>query len=112
MSRLSRSARESTQPGPRAARRAQEAALAVLAHRLANDELEALLLIGARVRAGHREYGSLNLRRDSRDFASEAVQELGDATFYLAVHLLRHLRRRGHRRARRVPLSAVRRSTP
>lgn len=70
-------------------RRAKEAALSVLAHRLSDDELELLVLIAARVRAGHQRYGCLRLVRDRRDFGREALEELADAMFYLAARLLR-----------------------
>lgn len=56
-----------------------------LSARLADDELAVLLLVATQASAGH---------------------------YLLAVHLLRHLRRRGHRRARRTPLSTAPRDTP
>lgn len=105
MSRSTLSARQSTQPGPRAARRAREAALAILARRLGDDELELVTLVAARARVGQRRYGRLVLAHDRRDFAVEMIEEAVDAIWYGAAVLIRLLRRRR-------TLSAVRRGTP
>ena len=63
--------------------------LAGLAARLAPGELDVLLLLAARAWVGQSRYGCLAVRRDPRDFAVEALEELADACFYLAAALAR-----------------------
>ena len=67
--------------------------LAALAARLGADELRVLVLVATRARAGQACYGSLDLRRDPRDFQGEALEELADATVYFAAAVLRRRRR-------------------
>ena len=64
--------------------------LAAVAARLAPDELQVLLLLATRVRAGRARYGRLDVRRDRRNFRRETLEELVDGLFYLSAGLLRH----------------------
>jgi len=59
-----------------------------LARDLGADELRCLLWIGRRLAAGQRSYGSLDLRRDGRDFVLEASEELLDTVAYCAMGAL------------------------
>jgi len=70
-------------------RDSRAARLCDLAARLGPGELDVLLLLAARVWAGQARYGCLAVRRDPRDFAAEALEELADACFYLAAALAR-----------------------
>ena len=72
--------------------------LADVAACLAHDELEVLLLLATRVRAGRAEYGRLDVRRDRRNFRHETLEELVDGLFYLSAGLLRHRGHAAHRR--------------
>ena len=70
--------------------------LADVARRLGPGELDVLLLVAARVWAGQARHGSLDVRRDHRDFRREG---LADACFHLTVSLIRRYPRsqRGRR---------------
>ena len=89
--------RRARDPGPDLRR-----ILAALAARLGADELRVLVLVATRARAGQACYGSLDLRRDRRDFQGEALEELADGLFYSTAALLSRRRRgRGARRPAR-----------
>jgi hypothetical protein len=56
------------------------------------DEQAVGALVRERLALGRKAYGPLELAGDSRDFEAEAVEELLDATVYLACALIRRRR--------------------
>jgi hypothetical protein len=54
-----------------------------------SDEQRVLDLIQARMLAGRRQYGPLDLATDGRDFRVETLEELLDAIVYLACWLVK-----------------------
>ncbi|MCK6553322.1 hypothetical protein L6Q96_01850 [Candidatus Binatia bacterium] len=64
-------------------------ALMATASELGPDELRVLRLLAARLALGRRQYGALDLDRDTRDFGVEAVAEAADLAIYLGMMLCR-----------------------
>jgi hypothetical protein len=63
--------------------------LTAVAADLGADELAVLLLVAERLDKGRERYGALNVERDRRDFAVEALEEAADALVYVACGLMR-----------------------
>lgn len=61
---------------------------------LGADELAALELCAQGLARGRETYGELDIDRDRRDFADEAIAELRDTMVYASAALLRLHRRR------------------
>jgi len=55
---------------------------------LSGDELRIVELQARRLVAGRREYGTLKLDGDPRDFIVEAIEEMVDGAQYLAAKLV------------------------
>lgn len=87
-------------PGRRHGRLDRTCELTAIAAEFGSVELDLLVLLATRLRAGQARYGRLVLARDRRDFAAEALEELADACVYLTAALLR--RRQGRTRRRRA----------
>jgi hypothetical protein len=73
--------------------------LADVGGRLGRDEPRALVLLATRAWVGRARYGCLDVRRDGRDYAVEAGEELTDVASYLAAAAIRGGRRRSGRRS-------------
>lgn len=61
---------------------------------LGDDEVAVLAEAAERLRAGRGYYGELRLATERRDFVGDAVEELLDATVYLAADVVRARMRR------------------
>lgn len=70
-------------------RTVSESTLSALVEQLADEELEILAWIAARLLAGQKTYGKVNLEKDSRDFLHERAEELADAIVYTAMDAIR-----------------------
>lgn len=60
--------------------------------KLEGDELHVLKAIEARLVAGKKQYGQLDLRCDKRDWSKELLDELLDACVYLVCERIRSRR--------------------
>ena len=81
-------------------RPARQRELTRLAAQLGDDELDALVLLAHRALIGQARYGRLAVARDSRKFASEALEEVVDGMFYAAAALLQQRAQCRRHRAR------------
>lgn len=61
---------------------------------LGRDEREVIVEIASRLLMGQRQYGAFNIERDTRDFLTEAGEELFDNAVYLAADVIRVRRAR------------------
>lgn len=61
--------------------------------RLNADELEAVAYLVAKLLAGSKKHGPLQLATDARDWPSEACEEYADALFYAAFASVQRARR-------------------
>lgn len=58
-------------------------------HGLEPDAIRVVERVVERLRLGQRQYGPLDLATNPRDWKAEAVEELLDATAYLAMQTLK-----------------------
>lgn len=65
------------------------AELAGLAASMGDDECKILVRVARRLKFGEGKYGPMNLRKDKRDFAKEAAEEVYDWLVYVEGDLER-----------------------
>ncbi len=53
------------------------------------DEKRVIEFIKARLEAGRKEYGPLEIKDDKRDFLQELAEELADALVYIGAEAVR-----------------------
>jgi len=57
------------------------------------DEEDVLRVIRERVELGQKQYGKLDIARDEREWTKEALEETLDLCVYLAIRLVKILRK-------------------
>ena len=60
---------------------------------LGDDEEEVLRVLRGRLEMGQKQYGKLDIARDSREWSKELLEEVLDQCVYAAIMLVRILRK-------------------
>lgn len=60
---------------------------------LGDDEEEVLRVLRGRLELGRKQYGKLDIARDSREWSKELLEEVLDQCVYTAIMLVRILRK-------------------